>query len=466
MQAAIYTRISKDREGAGLGVERQRTDCQELADKLGWSVVDTFSDNDVSAYSGRARPGYEKLCRALEEGRIQGVVAWHADRLHRRPIELEAFIDLCDRKAIEVRTVRSGDIDLSTASGKMVARMLGAAARHEVEHSIERQKRAKKQAAVDGKFRGGRRAFGYEANGMTTRPLEAAAIRKAAEAILSGVSLSQVARDWNTQGLRTSYGGNTFNSREVRKILLRPRNAGIVLHEGKRVGTGEWESILDQDTFAALEALLNDPSRARHIAFERKHQGSGVYVCGKCGATMHSAAHNKAKGGGWRPVYVCSASRHLGRDIEHVDRYIDELVIGRLSKPDAAIALGDPAAEDVSALHVRREGFRARLDELGAMFAAGDIDGPQLKRGTAELRDRLDATDTRIAAARSASAISNLVLAGDNLRATWAKTAPDIRGKVIDALMTVTILPAPRGRRPGGAYFDPSYIEIEWKRCS
>ena len=169
--------------------------------------------------------------RRPRRGKGARLIAWHTDRLHRRPIELESFIDLCDRRGIQVQTVKAGTVDLSTPSGKMVARMLGAAARHEVEHSIERQKRAKEQAALDGKYRGGRRAFGYEADGVAARTEEAAAIRKAAENVLAGVSLRQVARDWNAAGLRTSFGGSEFSSREVRKILLRPRNAGIALHE-------------------------------------------------------------------------------------------------------------------------------------------------------------------------------------------------------------------------------------------
>lgn len=35
-RAAIYCRISDDREGAGLGVARQDVDCREQADRLGW----------------------------------------------------------------------------------------------------------------------------------------------------------------------------------------------------------------------------------------------------------------------------------------------------------------------------------------------------------------------------------------------------------------------------------------------
>ena len=153
----------------------------------------------------------------------------------------------------------------------MVARMLGAAARHEVEHSIERQRAAKRQAGIDGKFRGARRPFGYERNGITAHPEEAAAIREGAKAVLSGVSLRQISRDWNAQGLRTSFGANEFNSREVRKILLRPRNAGIsLLDDGKddkgvkrvkRVPNGQWERSWTPTPSPPVEALLRDPSR-------------------------------------------------------------------------------------------------------------------------------------------------------------------------------------------------------------
>jgi DNA invertase Pin-like site-specific DNA recombinase len=462
MRAVIYARISKDREGAGLGVERQRTDCTALAERLGWEIVDVYTDNDISAYSGKHRPGYDAMCAALDAGKAQGLIVWHADRLHRRPIELESFIDLCDRRGIRVQTVQSGTVDLSTASGRMVARMLGAAARHEVDHMIERQKRAKKQAAIDGRYRGSRRSFGYEPDGKTLRDSEANAIRQAVDKVLFGVSLRQIAREWNQAGLRTSHSGREFNSRLVRSVLLRPRNAGFSLHEGARIPGAQWEPIIDTETFAAVEAILRDPDRSAHVSFERKYQGSGVYLCGKCGAKMVSGVA-RSNAAGSRPIYVCSTARHLARDVEHLDTFVDEIVLARLSRPDAAIVLGGTEAADIAGLQAKREGLRARLDELSAMFAEGSIDGPQLKRGTAELHRQLDGIDAQLAHARSASAMANLILAGDDLRATWAASPPGVRGAVIDALMTVTVLPTARGRKPGGRYFDPDSVRIDWR---
>src|SRR5688572_25511810 len=100
--AAIYVRISLDAEGTGLGVKRQLADCAALADRLGWTVVGTYEDNDVSATSGKARPAYARMLRDVEHGRVGAVVVWDVDRLTRTPRELEDVIDYADRKGLQL----------------------------------------------------------------------------------------------------------------------------------------------------------------------------------------------------------------------------------------------------------------------------------------------------------------------------------------------------------------------------
>ncbi len=59
--AAVCARISSDRNDTALGVARQVKDCLALAEAKGWEVGEVFTDNDVSATSGRPRPEYERM---------------------------------------------------------------------------------------------------------------------------------------------------------------------------------------------------------------------------------------------------------------------------------------------------------------------------------------------------------------------------------------------------------------------
>src|SRR4051794_33460632 len=145
--AAIYVRISQDRTGAGLGVERQEEDCRALAERLGWRVVEVYPDNDVSAYSGKARKHYTRMLADIEAGRINAVLAWHTDRLHRNVREQLDYIDLSVARDIPTQTVTAGTLDLSTPNGQAAAITLGAWARAESQHKAERITRAHEQAA-------------------------------------------------------------------------------------------------------------------------------------------------------------------------------------------------------------------------------------------------------------------------------------------------------------------------------
>src|SRR4051812_6351614 len=154
VRAAIYCRISDDRRGLGLGVARQQQVCLGLAGRPGWQVTATFVANDVPAYSAKPRPQYDRLMRVVQAGEVDVVVAWDPDRLHRSPAELEAFIAAVERAGVDVVTVQAGRWDLSTASGKLVARMLGSIARHESDHKSERVRRALPQNAGAGRAPG------------------------------------------------------------------------------------------------------------------------------------------------------------------------------------------------------------------------------------------------------------------------------------------------------------------------
>jgi site-specific DNA recombinase len=450
VRTAIYTRISEDHTGEGLGVQRQLDDCTALADRLGWKIVATYTDNDISAYNGKTRPEFEAMLDAMKAGEFDALICWHPDRLYRSMRDLERVIDIADERGVQLRTVTAGDLDLGTPAGRMLARILGSVARQEVEHKGERQRRANEQRRAAGKWvRGGVRKFGYTLDGQPYEP-EASAVRTAAADVLSGKSLRGIAIAWNAQGLTTTRG-NPFTSMQVRRTLVNPLYAGLVTYEVKGrprvvVGAGKWPPILDEDTHHGLVAYLSDPARRPAVSFEKRHMGSGVYRCGKCGKTLYAMYPGGEKRG---IVYSCRPSSHVARRGSLLDEYVEALVLAWFSQPKTrkrlAALLNGGRNVDVKALQAQRGALQARMDKLARMHIAGDIDDSQLRSGTSEHRAQRDAIDKVLAKTSRRSPAAGM-LAADDPRTYWAECSPDLRGKIVDEIMTVTVLPdAPRG---------------------
>lgn len=377
VRAAIYARISRDAEGKGLGVERQIDDCERLAERLGWEVVARYVDNDISAYSGRVRPQYREMVQAIEHDEIDAVLAWHSDRLHRRLSELESFVTLVEQHSVQVQTVSSGEIDLTTATGRMIARILGATAQAEVEQTRARLRRQRKQAAEAGLHRGGPRPFGFEVDGTTHREDEAEVIRWATAAILAGRTLSAVARELNERGVKTSIG-NTWNHMRIRDVLVRPRNAGLIgkgrasRGEVEIIGPAQWEPIISEDEWRALYQLLIDPSRRLQNGSELKHLGSGFYTCGICGGPLRTVPYGgtPARGGPRRRHYRCVQFPHLTVLKPPTDEYVRGVVAELIRDPRIAAALL-PVDDSLTADRDRRDALHRRLEVFENDYSEG-----------------------------------------------------------------------------------------------
>src|SRR5215813_2102480 len=199
------------------------------------------------------------MLELLRSGGADVVLCWHTDRLHRSNAELEDYINVVEPHEITTETVTAGMIDLNTPIGRMVARQLCTIARYESEHRAERVAVARERQARIGKFGGGRRPYGFETDGVTVIEEEAAVIVGMANAVMSGVFLRSVARDLRTLGVPTA-AGTQWTPNGVRDVLLRPRNAGFMVHrettrrrkvytDDDIVGTAPWEPILEEDVW-------------------------------------------------------------------------------------------------------------------------------------------------------------------------------------------------------------------------
>jgi len=452
MRAAIYVRQSLDKSGEALAVSRQRAECQELADRSGWEVAEVYSDNDASASSGKVRPEWARLLADLDAGRHDVLLCWHTDRLYRRLRDLVDLVEIAERRSLRIASVRASDIDLSTPAGRMLAGMLGSAARYEVEQKGARQVAANRARAKNGLVLWSRRPFGFDRDGSAVRVVrsEATELRGAAQRVLKGATLASVAADLNARAVTTTTGG-PWTVTSIKRAMLSPRVAGRVTSKGEDYGANGL-AILDPDTADRLAAVLRDPRRKMAPSTQVKYLLSGLARCGRDGcadAVMFATTNPKGVG-----VYRCR-SCYGSRRLDLVDEVVMRVLLARLTRPDAAGLLDRDVDLDGLRTHVVE--LRSRRDGLASLLADGLLTPEAVRTQAQRLTDEIGDIERQVDAATGTSPLAVVVDSDDVAAALDRLPLLDLR-EVIRALFVVRILPSGKGVR-----FDPEHVHIEWK---
>jgi site-specific DNA recombinase len=470
-RAGIYLRISRVRVNSHeetLGVERQEPPCRQLCERLGWDVAEIYVDNDLSAFTGAQRPGYQRMLDDAKAGCLDAIVAWDADRLTRQPKENEDLIELAERHGIKLATV-TGEHDLATPSGRLHFRMLGSIARYESEHKAQRLQLKHEELARDGKPHGGQRAFGFAANGVDHDPAEAEAIREAAERLIAGEPVYAILRNWHERGIQSPRGFRG-HSTSFRHVMTSARIAGLRVYRGEVVGPATWSPIIDRPTWEAVKAVFADPERRRKQGAPRRYLLTGLgLVCGReeCGVPLVARPAVKADGRSLRQ-YVCSGpprGRGCGKITqlaEPLELYVTERLLDWLDGPGLAELLAAVASDDSSyaELAAERAATEQTLDQLADWLTDGTLDQPRYLRQKARVLDQLASLDRRLARRPVAPVLVEVSKTGINLHCWWdGATIEKRRTLIAAAIQEVTIGPA---RRTGGG-FDHERVRVRFR---
>jgi DNA invertase Pin-like site-specific DNA recombinase len=146
-RAAIYARVSTD----GQSVENQLRELEVVAERHGWEVAATYTDEGVSGAKGRdGRPGFDALCGAVARREVDVVAAWSVDRLGRSLQDLVAFLGELRAKGVDLYLHVQG-LDTSTPAGRAMFQMLGVFSEFERAMIQERVRAGLARARASGK---------------------------------------------------------------------------------------------------------------------------------------------------------------------------------------------------------------------------------------------------------------------------------------------------------------------------
>ncbi len=457
MRAALYARLSRDRDGLSTGPDRQLADCRAMAAARGWDVVGEFVDRDVSAYDRHTlRPAYEAMINALEAGAMDVIVSWKLDRLLRRPRDFEELWDRLEFRAASLATVADGIDSTVPIVGELVPRLLVTFAKLESQNTSLRQKRKHEEIAAAGRRSGGgRRPFGLTADWTAIVEHEAKEVREAAEAIIVGsASRYSVACDWNARGIRTSCG-NLWTQTLVTSMFRSPRLVGARRYHGELVRTGAFPAILDLGVWQALQAAKGWRTRSAPGRFLL----SGLLRCSLCGAVMIGQRRFKdhARFFGCKRL---TGRRGCGR-VDIVAGPLEALIGGRVltglgGELKTAIAARDEraaASDELAKIRADEAALRQLADDYYVSQVVGRADYLAIRRNLQiRVRDRRRRLTTRAGMRLMAEAAADPA-------AIWGRGDLTVRRQLLNELVDFIEI-TPVGKI---GHFDPNRVTIHWR---
>jgi DNA invertase Pin-like site-specific DNA recombinase len=480
IRAGIYVRISDDPDDLQEGVTRQTEDCVERAEELGWEITETYRENNVSAWNARKlRPEYQRMTDDLLAGNIDAIVVWDIDRLLRRPIELERLIEAVEKKGGNRVADASGEYQLSNGDHQDILRHKAIAANKESRDKSRRVKRKALQRAKQGlpvhANASKRRPFGYDFDFKTIRPDEAKLLRSAAKAIVEGSdSVSGICRKWEQQGVKTSRGGERWSYQALKSILIAPRIAGLMEHQGEVLlekngdpVRAQWDPILDPDMWRQVREELTDPSRRTNFVQgtgRRYLLTGGLGVCGACGDRLTSRPRERT--GGDNRAYGCRRKSGCGlrQAAPELEDFVKDAVILALTRGALGKVLRRKSGEESK--EQKLLGELERINRTLRQLDNDHYDGLiprdrwlQQKTRQEELRQDIS---HKLQQNSSTKVLAGLAGASeDDLRSAWEERGLKWQHAVVSSVVEqVTVKP---DKRRGKNRFDPSRVEIIWK---
>ncbi len=247
--AALYARVSSDRQDVDLSISAQLRALRDYAEKNNYLVVREYIDE---AESGRVadRPQFRQMLDAAsgDDAPFEEILVWKFSRFTRKREHAVAFKSMLRRRGVRVVSITEHADDSPT--GKLMEAIIESVDEFYSENLAQEVTRGMRESASRGYWVSTYAPYGYKKvrikDGAKERPkLELdppadAVVRRIFDMTLAGRSVLDIVRTLNAEGIPTRNGGrwlkNTFpvsQSTPNAALLL-----GSLIASTRRVGAG------------------------------------------------------------------------------------------------------------------------------------------------------------------------------------------------------------------------------------
>ena len=388
--AALYARVSSDRQDVDLSVSAQLRALKDYARANGYSVAREYVDE---AESGRVadRPQFRGM---IEEGSqpkapFEVILVWKFSRFTRKREHAVAFKSLLRRKGVRVVSITEHADDSPT--GKLMEAIIESVDEFYSENLAQDVVRGMRESASRGFFLASNAPFGYKrvkvSDGVKERPtLEvdpaaAPVVREIFESSLRGNGLKEICKELNGRGITNR--GKRWNKGGLHYLLRNEAYTGAAVwgrtSKGEKAQDpvrveGAWPALVSRELFDDVQQAMRDraPKVQRPARVGSKFLLSGLLKCGVCGK---SYCGQGAKSGQFA-YYICGtlfregagtcSARYL--NAPRLETFVVEKIRERILNEETIVALVTLVAEEIDAmageLSGRLEVIEAELSDV------------------------------------------------------------------------------------------------------
>ncbi len=289
VRVGSYVRRSTDDEHQPYSIEAQDT---RLAAYIGsqpdWRLVARFPDDASGATT--ERDGLQRALAVARAGLIDVLLVYRVDRFSRNLWDMVMLLDELDQAGVVFRSATE-PFDTSTPMGRMLVQMLGMFAQFERDTIIDRVIAGMERKHAKGKWKGGKRPFGYQVD-KTTHTLvvdehEAVIVRLIFDLYTKDrLGSRAIAKVLNDRGHRTSSGGKWSGYQVIRALNNRVYLGELTFRE--TTVTDTHAPIIDLTVWEQAQAILDarGESHAHRAASGSDYVLTGRLRCPRCGKAM------------------------------------------------------------------------------------------------------------------------------------------------------------------------------------
>ena len=386
--AALYARVSSDRQDVDLSVSAQLRALRDYAKANGYSVAREYVDE---AESGRVadRPEFRKM---IEEGSqpnspFREILVWKFSRFTRKREHAVAFKSMLRRKGVRVVSITEYADDSPT--GKLMEAIIESVDEFYSENLAQEVVRGMREAASRGFFLGSKAPFGYrrvkvndgakERPTLEVDPATAPVVREIFESSLRGNGLKEICKELNNRGVTNR--GKRWYKGGLHYLLTNEAYTGAAIWGRTSKGEndpdpvrveGAWEALVPRELFDAVQEAMRDraPAKRKPGRVGSKFLLSGLLKCGVCG---RPSTGQGAKSGQFA-YYICGTLYREGAgtcearylNAPRVEDFVVEKIRERILTEETITELVTLVAEEIDAMAGELSGRLEVIDaELG-----------------------------------------------------------------------------------------------------